>query len=571
MKRSILLGLLLLSCVGHSQKNYPKNYFRKPLDIPIVLSGTFGELRSNHFHAGMDMKTQRKNGLKVYAAADGYVARIKVALWGYGKVIYVKHPNGYTTVYAHLSKFGDGIEEYVKNIQYKKESFETGNIFPKEGEIPIKKGQVIAYSGSTGGFVAPHLHFEIRDSKTEHIINPMHFGFAVQDSVAPRVTKLLGYPMDSESRINGNNKKLVLPLKRKAHSEGSDVGNEYTTNRITALGDIGFGVSTWDRLGKALNKNGVYSIEMKVNGDRYYYHDLETFSFAESKYINLLIDYPHFKKYKNRVQRTYKHPANKLGIYEDLVNHGVLNIKPGLSYLVEIIIKDFKGNTSKVKIPILGKKSETIITKTPDTTEYKIVRDQFSKFTKDGITIAFPKYSFYEDTYLDFEVKNGVATVHRPNIPLDKRFTITFDSTMYNAKEADQLYIANVNNKKYPSFQNTRKRKDKMFTTSKTLGKYKIVSDKEKPKIYNPNFQDGVWMTNHKYLTIRISDAQSGIKSYEAYIDDEWILMEYDLKKKKLSYDFRDKKLVGSKHIFKLVVLDNVGNTNTYTSAFYRK
>lgn len=536
-----------------------------------MLSGTFGELRSNHFHAGMDMKTQRRNGLKVYAAADGYVARIKVALWGYGKVIYVKHPNGYTTVYAHLSKFGEGIEDYVKNIQYEKESFETGNIFPKEGEIPVKKGQVIAYSGSTGGFVAPHLHFEIRDSKTERIINPMLFGFVVQDSVAPRVTKLMGYPMDSESRINGNNKKLVLPLKRKKLPEGSEVGNEYTTNRITALGDIGFGVSTWDRLGKALNKNGVYSIEMKVNGDRYYYHDLETFSFTESKYINLLIDYPHFKKYKNRVQRTYKHPANKLGIYEDLVNHGVLNIEPGLSYLVEIIIKDFKGNTSKVKIPILGKKSETIITKAPDTTEYKIVRDQFSKFTKDGITIAFPKYSFYEDTYLDFEVNNGIATVHRPNIPMDKRFTITFDSTMYNTKEADQLYIANVNNKKYPSFQNTRKRKDKMFTTSKTLGKYKIVADKEKPKIYNPNFQEGVWMTNHKYLTIRISDAQSGIKSYEAYIDDEWILMEYDLKKKKLSYDFRDKKLVGSKHIFKLVVSDNVGNTNTYTSTFYRK
>lgn len=563
MKRNILLGLLLYCCVGYAQKEYPKNYFRKPLDIPIVLSGTFGELRSNHFHAGMDIKTQRKNGLKVYAAADGYVARIKVALWGYGKVIYVKHPNGYTSVYAHLSKFGDGIEEYVKNIQYKKENYETGNIFPKEGELPVKKGQVIAYSGSTGGFVAPHLHFEIRDSKTEHIINPMHFGFTVQDSVAPRVTKLMGYPMVSESRINGNNKKLVLPLKRK--------GNEYTTNRITALGEIGFGISTWDRLGKALNKNGVYSIEMKVNGERHYYHDLETFSFAESKYINLLIDYPHYKKYKNRVQRTYKHPANKLGIYEDLVNQGIVNIEPGLSYLVEIIIKDFKGNTSKVKIPILGKKSEAIITKTPDTTEYKIVRDQFSKFTKDGITIAFPKYSVYEDVFLDFKVNDGVATVHRPNIPLDKRFTITFDSTMYNAKDIDHLYIANVNNKKYPSYQNTRKKKNKMFTTSKTLGKYKIVSDTEKPKIYNPNFQDGVWMTNYKYLTIRISDAQSGIKSYQAFIDDEWILMEYDLKKKKLSYDFRDKKLVGSKHIFKLVVSDNVGNTNTYTSTFYRK
>ena len=555
--------MLLWCCVGYSQKNYPKNYFRKPLDIPIVLSGTFGELRSNHFHAGMDIKTQRKNGLKVYATADGYVARIKVALWGYGKVIYVKHPNGYTTVYAHLSKFGDGIEEYVKNIQYKKESYETGNIFPKEGELPVKKGQIIAYSGSTGGFVAPHLHYEIRDSKTEHIINPMLFGLTVQDSIAPRVTKLMGYPVHSDSRINGNNKKLVLPVKRK--------GDTYTSSRITAIGEIGFGLTTWDRLGKALNKNGVYSIEMKVNGNRHYYHDLETFSFAESKYINLLIDYPHWKKYKNRVQRTYKHPANKLSIYENLVENGVLNIEEGLSYLVEIIIKDFKGNTSKVKIPILGKKSETIFTEQSDTTAYKITSDQFSKFTQEGVTIAFPKYSFYEDAYLDFSVKNGVAEVHRPNIPLNKAFTITFDSTMYNAKDADQLYIANVNNKKYPSYQNTRKKKDKMFTTTKTLGKFKLLSDTTKPKIYNANFQDGVWMTNHKYLTVRISDAQSGIKSYEAYIDDEWVLMEYDLKKKKLSYDFRDKKLVGSKHIFKLVVSDNVGNTNTYTSTFYRK
>lgn len=555
--------MLLYCCVGYSQKNYPKNYFRKPLDIPIVLSGTFGELRSNHFHAGMDIKTQRKNGLKVYAAADGYVARIKVALWGYGKVIYVKHPNGYTTVYAHLSKFGDGIEEYVKNIQYKKQNYETGNIFPKEGELPVKKGQVIAYSGSTGGFVAPHLHYEIRDSKTEHIINPMLFGLTVQDSIAPRVTKLMGYPMNNQSRISGNNKKLVLPVKRK--------GDEYTANRITALGEIGFGVSTWDRLGKALNKNGVYSIEMKVNGKRHYYHDLETFSFAESKYINLLIDYPHFKKYKNRVQRTYKHPANKLNIYEDLVQNGVINIEAGLSYLVEIIIKDFKGNTSKVKIPILGKKSETIITKIPDTTNYKVVTNQFSKFTKDGVTIAFPKYTVYEDVYLDFTVNEGVAKVHRPRIPLNKSYTITFDSTMYDAKKADQLYIANINNKKYPSYQNTRKKKDKMFTTTKALGKFKILSDTQKPKIYNANFKDGTWMTNHKYLSIRISDAQSGIKSYEAYIDDEWVLMEYDLKKKKLSYDFRDKKLVGSKHIFKLVVSDNVGNTNTYTSTFYRK
>ena len=563
LKNIFLTVFLLNTFLGFSQKKYPRDYFRNPLDIPTELSGTFGELRSNHFHSGVDIKTNHKNGLNVYATADGFVARIRVALWGYGKVIYIKHPNGYTTVYAHLSKFGDGIQEYVKNIQYKKKSYETGNIYPKEGELPVKKGQIIGYSGSTGGFVAPHLHYEIRDSKTEHIINPLHFGIKVKDSIAPRVTQLMGYPVYLDSRINGNNKKLILPLKRK--------GNFYLANRITAVGDIGFGLTAWDRLGGANNKNGVYSIEMKVNGKRHYYHDFETFSFAESKYINLFIDYSHYRKFRTQVQKTYKHPANKLNIYKDLVKNGIIYIEEGFSYLVEIIIKDFKGNTSVIKIPILGKESEAITSKSPDTTKYKIIANQFQKFSKDGITIAFPKNTFYEDLYLKFDVKGDVAKVHQPSIPLNKQFTITFDSTRYKKEELNSLYIANINNKKYPSYQNTRKRKDKIFTTTKILGEYTLLKDTEKPKIYNPNFKNNSWMTNHKFLSVRISDTQSGIKSYEAYIDDSWILMEYDLKRKKLSYDFRDKKLVGSRHIFKILVSDNVGNTNTFTSTFYRK
>jgi hypothetical protein len=564
LKKYFLLLFLASNFIGVAQTEYPQNYFRSPLDIPIILSGTFGELRSNHFHAGMDIKTQRKNGLKVYATADGYVSRIKVALWGYGKVIYVTHPNGYTTVYAHLSKFGDGIQEHVKNVQYKKEQYETGNIFPKKGEIVVKKGQIIGYSGSTGGYVAPHLHYEIRDSKTEFIINPLLFGFKIQDSIAPRINKLMVYPIENTSRINRNNKKQIVPFKK-------DTLNNYVTNRISASGKIGFGINTYDRLGTALNKNGIYSLEMLVNGKRHYYHDVETFSFAESKYINLLIDYQHFKKYKNRVQKTYREPANKLSIYEDLVNEGVLTIEPGMNYQVKIIVKDFKGNTSTLKIPIVGRKSEALFSKKPDTTNYKVTTKDFKKFTQKGVTVAFPKNTFYEDIYLNFSVKGKVATIHKPNVPLDKRFTITFDSTMYKKADLDQLYIANINNKKYANYQNTRKKDDKVFTTTKSLGKYTLLIDKQKPKIYNPNFKKGDWVTNLNYLTIKISDAQSGIKSYKAFIDDEWILMEYDLKKRKLSYDFRDKKLVGSKHIFKLVVLDNVGNTNTYTSTFYRK
>ena len=562
--KKIILILLFASFTSSAQNKYPTNYFRSPLDISLHLSGTFGELRNNHFHAGVDIKTKRKTGFPVYAAADGYVSRIKVAIWGYGKAIYISHPNGYTSVYAHLSKFGDGIQEYVKNIQYQKESYETGNIYPAENEITVKKGQVIAFTGRTGGFVAPHLHYEIRDTKTEHIINPLLFGLKIKDSIAPRINKLIAYPIGEGSRINRSVKKQTLAIKK-------DSLNNYRTNRISASGSIGFGMNVYDLLGKELNKNGVYSIEMKVNGKRHYYHDVETFSFAESKYINLLIDYPYFATYKNRIQKTFREKETKLSIYEDLVKDGFVDVKEGFSYKVEIIAKDFKGNRSSVKIPIIGVKSESILLQEKDTTNYKILKNKFQKFTEGGVTVAFPKNTFYKDIFIDFSVNGKLATIHKPTIPLNKSFTITFDSTMYRKSEVNNIYIANINNKKYPYYQNTRKREDKLFTTTKTLGKYTLLIDNELPKIYNLNFKNNNWISKLNYLTIKISDTQSGIKSYEAFIDDEWILMEYDVKKKKLSYNFSDKKLVGSKHIFKLVVSDNVGNTNTYNATFYRK
>jgi hypothetical protein len=554
----------LASITSFAQNNYPSDYFRSPLDIPLRLAGTFGELRNNHFHAGIDIKTNRRTGLPVYATADGYISRIKVAIWGYGKVIYINHSNGFTTVYAHLNKFGNGIQEYVKSIQYEKKSYETGNIFLKENQIKVTKGQIIGYSGRTGGFVEPHLHYEIRNTKTEKIINPLLLGIKIQDSIAPKIKKLIAYPMDSDSRINRSLKNQSLSIKK-------DSLNNYIANRLSASGKIGFGVNVYDLLGKELNKNGIYSLEMKINGIRHYYHDVETFSFSESKFINLLIDYEYYSKYKSRIQKTFREKENKLSIYKDLIEEGGITINEGLNYQVEIIAKDFIGNSSSLKIPVVGLKSESILNQERDTTAYKIVKKEFQKFSKNGVTIAFPKNTFYKDLFLNFSVNDRIATIHKPIIPLDKKFTITFDSIMYKRSEVNQIYIANMNNKKYPYYMDTRKKSDKIFTTTKTLGKYGLLIDNQIPKIYNSNFKDNDWMSRLRYLTIKISDSQSGIKSYEASIDNEWILMEYDVKKKKLSYDFRDKKLVGSKHIFKLVVSDNVGNTNTYKSTFYRK
>ena len=550
--------------LSFSQEKYPKNYFQNPLDIPLELSGTFGELRSNHFHAGLDLKTQGNEGFKVFAVANGYVSRIKVQQYGYGKTIYITHPNGYTSVYGHLSKFNTKIDAYVKRIQYKKENYETGNIFPKKDAFILKKGQIIAFSGDTGGSGGPHLHFEIRDTKTEHVINPMLFGIYIPDSKLPIIQSLLVYPLSENARINQQNNSHKISIK--------NMGNgKYIADRISACGTIGFGVNVFDRLDNAWNKNGIYSLEMLVNGKRYYYHDVSTFSFAESKYLNLLIDYSYYKKYKRRIQKTFKEDKNELSIYKGLINNGKINIKNDYNYNIEIIAKDIAGNTSSVKIPVVGKNSNAVFKKKIDTTAYKIIASKFQKFKKENITIAFPKNTFYQDIYLEFKVDSGVAKVHTPSIPLNKSYTLTFNVSKYTTQEKEQLYIANTEYAKYPRYVNTRKKDTTFYTTTKTLGKYTLKTDTIKPKAKILYIYNNQWITSAKTLKVKISDVDSGIKNWRATIDGTWVLMQYNHKKGVLTYNFSDKILVGSKHIFKIVLSDNVGNTTERSITFFKK
>ena len=562
--KPLFLLFLWVSFLSFSQEKYPKNYFQNPLDIPLELSGTFGELRSNHFHAGLDIKTQGKVGFKVFAVADGYISRIKVQQYGYGKTIYITHPNGYTSVYGHLSKFNTKIDAYVKRIQYKKENYETGNIFPKKEAFILKKGQIIAFSGDTGGSGGPHLHFEIRDTKSEHVINPMLFGINIPDSKLPTIQSLLVYPLSEDARINQQNNSHKISIKH--------MGNgKYIADRITASGTIGFGVHVFDRLDNAWNKNGIYSLEMLVNGKRHYYHDVSTFSFAESKYLNLLIDYSYYKKYKRRIQKTFKENKNELSIYKGLINNGKINIESGFNYTIEIIAKDIIGNTSSLKIPVIGKKSNAVFKKQKDTTAYKIIADNFQKFKKENVTIAFPKNTFYQDIYLDFKVDSGVAKVHTPSIPLNKSYTLTFNVSKYTAQEKEQLYIANTEYAKYPRYVNTRKKDTTFYTTTKTLGKYTLKKDSLKPEIKILYIDNKQWITSAKTLKVKVSDVDSGIKNWRATIDDSWVLMQYNHKKGVLTYNFSDKILAGSKHIFKLVLSDNVGNTTERSITFFKK
>lgn len=569
MKNLIILLVIFTSSQAIGQANvtlntsYPTNYFNRPLDIPLLLSGTFGELRTSHIHAGLDLKTQQKEGLNVMAAAEGYISRIKISLFGYGKVLYITHPNGYTTVYAHLKKFNKKIEAYIKKHQYQKESFEI-HVFPKPTDLLVSKNEIIALSGATGGFVGPHLHFEIRNTKTEKPINPLFFGIEIMDSKIPRINTLLGYALNTNSHINQLNSPSQLNFKKLNNGD-------LLASKINAFGKIGFGINSYDQQDGAYNKNGLYSLEMIVNGQKIYDFKAASFSFSESKYINLLIDYKRYEEKKQRIQKCFVEPENKLSLNKNTGHNGYLNIEDGMSYNVQIIAKDYVGNTQKITIPIIGKKTTILAKKKELQTPYKIKYTDFNKFNSNGVTIAFPKKTFYKNFYLDFKVTDSTVTVHKPIIPLSQNYTLTFDVTNYTEDQKNQLYIASISKDGKSYYVSTQKKDKTFYTSTKVLGDFKLLTDSIPPTIELKNIRDQQWISNFKQLTVKISDAESGVKSYRGEIDGAWILMEYNIKNGLLTYDLNDKKFTEAKHNIKVVVTDNVGNTNEIEATFFRK
>ena len=559
-----LLRILLVISVFQlqAQKTIDPNYFSNPLDIPMVLSGSFGELRSNHFHSGLDIKTQQRSGVPIYAPADGYVSRIKVGHYGYGKALYIKHPNGYSTVYAHLQKFETTIQDFVKKSQYKKERYEI-ELFPKESSLLVKKGDLIAYTGNSGSSGGPHLHYEIRDAYSRPM-NPMLFGLEIPDTKDPSVTSVLAYPVSDDATVNQSSEPVKLRLIKQ--KDGS-----YKTEKISAYGKIGFGIATTDQQNGAYNKNGVYRIKTSYNGKPKIDIKFEKFSFDETRYLNRYIDYTYFKEHKIKIQKLFRQTNNPLSIITQEDDNGFVNVADGFSSNYTIEIKDYQGNLVHITIPVIGKKDNTVAKKElPNDLQY-IPSESSSTIQRGVFTIDFPKNALYQGSYLNIKTSGDTLHLHTDNIPVHKNISISMDISNYNALDKNKLYIARQAYKNTSYYTTTRREKNILTAKTRILGSYTLFMDTIAPTIKAANFTDGKWISNNKTLKIKIEDSHSGISSYRATLNGRFILMEYNYKKDVLTYDFNDNIITDTQNNLRLIVTDNVGNSTTFEAIFFRK
>ncbi len=543
------------------------------MDIPLYLSGNFGELRTNHFHTGLDIKTAGVVGKNIYAVADGYVSRIKISHWGYGKALYVTHPNGYTTVYAHLNKFNPAIEAFVKEVQYLKESYEI-EVFPGSTQLEVKKGEIIAYSGNSGSSGGPHLHFEIRETESEHPINPLLCGFDIKDNIKPELSKIRIYPLNDTSTVNQRNAAQSFAL------TGSNGSYQLKSKApIKVHGEIGVGLEVIDRLNGYGNKCGIYTIALDVDSEQVYGQRMEKLDFAVNRYMNAHLDYALHKQDKALFQKSFLTDNNRLGIYENLVNSGKLKFYDNEQHTLKYRIKDTYGNASTLSFAVTSEaKANYSKLKGNIPSYYKLLQHDTDNVLQTASMMAyFPAHSVYNDLRLQFSVGDTINRalapmyhIHNSYTPLQHYFTLKIEVNDVPTQYHDKLLIISINEKGWWYPEGGIYKNGWISTKTRSFGDYTVVYDTIAPVITPVDISNERNMSKYNNFNLKIRDNLSGIQEYRGTIDGKWVLMTYEPKKKILTYTFDDDRLKKGKHQFKLVVTDKRGNQSIYEAAFTR-
>ncbi len=571
----LLLTILAQSTVINAQHKLDTISFHPPVDIPMYLSGNFGEIRSTHFHTGIDIKTQGQIGFKIYSIDEGYISRIKIQAGGYGNAIYITHPNGYTSVYGHLDHFRKDIQEYTTNNQYRKNKFEI-NLFPPRDKFVLKKGEWFAKSGNSGRSGGPHLHFEIRDTESEHPLNPLLFNFDIKDDIKPKVYEVAIYPLNDDSRVNGA--KDPSFIKVRGNNGRYKLANNDT---IRAWGEIGFGISSNDFLNSSANKCGIYTIQLMIDSTLVFESNIDELDFSELRYVISHIDYKTKKEKGRTFQKSFIAPNNRLSIYKPLPSNmaSTFTLDKQVSS-VTYKLTDVYGNSSQLAFWMKAEKP---------TEEYAIsaVKDyvqampylQSNKFSNEQIELSFPAKCFFEDLFFNYstspktdDLYSPIHHVHNIYTPLFKRYKLKIKVDSLPERLKVKAIVALVD---------TAKRKTNLVsmggafkngyveTNIREFGSFAIAVDTVPPNITPQNIFNGKDMTSNSILSFKITDKLSGIESYEGAIDGVWVLFRYDAKRDHIYYQFSDNKITrNSKHQLNLKVLDHSGNEAIYTASF---
>jgi len=564
----IQLIVTLIFCNNSlAQITKKEKLFTQPLDSAIILAGTFGEIRTNHFHSGLDISTGGVEGKKVMAAADGYVSRIKVSADGFGKAIYMTHKNGYVTVYGHLQRFSASIEKYIRAEQYRNESFEV-EMFPSANEFVFKRGEMIALSGNTGGSGGPHLHFEIRDGKTEEPLEPEAFGYQITDSIAPVINSIAIYPLHNKGSVNKSCEKIIIPVKLK--------GKIYTisdASQIIVNGETGFGIEVSDKQCQNGSVLGIKKIELFIDDKMVYDYSFDRFRFDESRFVNANIDYAESVSAKREIILCYRLPGNEFSMTKRNTMTGIINLEKDENHTGLFRVYDFSNNISQASFSFksTAMKSNCSEIKANDTT-FLISYDKPFAFGSADIKLNTDKLPVvYEDTYLTItgqkQTGNYFSKIFKTGdagIPVHNAISISIRPVnLPDAIKSKALLVKIESNGKLSSAGGSLANG---FVTTKirSFGNFAVTVDTIPPTIKATDLSS-VKAPGKIKFRIKIKDELSGIGSYRAEVNKQWMLMEYDSKTGTLTGEMNlDKKNINYR--FVLTVSDKKGNKSEYVS-----
>ncbi len=499
------------------------------MDIPPSLSGNFGELRNNHFHSGIDFKTQGKTGFPVKSVKDGYVSRIFVSPTGFGRAIYVNHPDGTMTVYGHVERFSNAIESVVVDEQYKREAFSLDLSF-SQGKIPVKKGEVIAYSGNAGSSGGPHLHFEVRNASGDVIMDPLPFFYKqLPDTRVPEIRSLMFFPQKGKGIVNSSVKDQVVSIVK------NKSGKQVLKNVVTAWGEIGIGVKAYDLMNGSSNVYGVKEIILTMDGKKIFHSRIDRFSFSESRYVNSFISWEDWTNNRSFHMKSFAEPGNKLQIYK-MGGNGIMTINEERTYSMEYSLIDTYGNKTIFKFSIIGKKA--IIPQYKGIgTLYLYNNDNIIK--EKGLQLKISQGNLYKNAYLKVNLTDHYTPFSplysiNEKIPLHTACPLTLDIINDTYPDKSKYGVVNVN-ERGESWLGGEYKDSKMQLSIRQTGNFAVRIDTVKPVITPV---DPAHWQSLKKISYVIKDNLSGIDSWYGTLNGKFVLFEYDAKKNSLFYIF---------------------------------